>query len=45
MTRKERFAAIVGWFEANRPVAETELRYGNSFQLLVAVILSFFHVL
>ena len=40
MTRKERFAAIVGWFETNRPVAETELHYGNSFQLLVAVILS-----
>ena len=40
MTRKERFAAIVGWFEANRPVAETELHYGNSYQLLVAVILS-----
>ena len=40
MTRKERFAAIVGWFEANRPVAETELHYGNTFQLLVAVILS-----
>ena len=40
MTRKERFTAIVGWFEANRPVAETELHYGNSFQLLVAVILS-----
>ena len=40
MTRKERFAAIVGWFEANRPVAETELHYGNPFQLLVAVILS-----
>ena len=40
MTRKERFAAVVGWFEANRPVAETELHYGNSFQLLVAVILS-----
>ena len=40
MTRKERIAAIVGWFEANRPVAETELHYGNTFQLLVAVILS-----
>ena len=40
MTRKERFAAIVGWFEANRPVAETELHYANTFQLLVAVILS-----
>ena len=40
MTRKERFAAVVGWFEANRPVAETELHYENTFQLLVAVILS-----
>ena len=40
MTLKERFAAIVGWFEENRPVAETELHYRDSFQLLVAVILS-----
>lgn len=40
MTRKERFAAIVGWFEANQPVAETELHYGDPYQLLVAVILS-----
>ena len=40
MTRKERFAAIVGWFAENRPVAETELQYENTFQLLVAVILS-----
>ena len=40
MTRKERFAAIVDWFAANRPVAETELHYENTFQLLVAVILS-----
>jgi len=40
MTLKERFAAIVGWFEENRPVAETELHYENTFQLLVAVILS-----
>ena len=40
MTRKERYAAIVGWFEAHVPVAETELHYENTFQLLVAVILS-----
>lgn len=40
MTRKERYEAIVGWFEVNRPVAETELHYENTFQLLVAVILS-----
>ena len=40
MTRKERFAGIVDWFEQNVPIAETELHYGNPFQLLVAVILS-----
>ena len=40
MTRKERFEAIVDWFESNVPVAETELHYGNPYQLLVAVILS-----
>ena len=40
MTRKERFAAIVDWFESNVPVAETELHYGNPYELLVAVILS-----
>ena len=40
MTLKERFKAIVGWFEANVPVAETELHYGNPYELLVAVILS-----
>ena len=40
MTRKERYDRIIGWFAENVPVAETELHYGNSFQLLVAVILS-----
>ena len=40
MTKKERFDKIVGWFSENMPVAETELHYENSFQLLVAVILS-----
>ena len=40
MTLKERYAAIVGWFMENRPVAESELHYENPFQLLVAVILS-----
>lgn len=40
MTVKERYNAIIGWFAENRPVAETELHYGNPFQLLVAVILS-----
>ena len=40
MTLKERYAAIVGWFVENRPVAESELHYESPFQLLVAVILS-----
>ena len=40
MTRKERTQAVIGWFEANRPIAETELHYTDTFQLLVSVILS-----
>ena len=40
MNRKQRFDRIIGWFAENRPVAETELHYGDTFQLLVAVILS-----
>ena len=40
MTKKERFNRIIGWFGENVPVAQTELHYGNPFQLLVAVILS-----
>lgn len=40
MNKKERFSAVLQWFEQNMPVAETELNYSNPFQLLVAVILS-----
>ena len=40
MNKKERFCAVLQWFEKNMPVAETELNYSNPFQLLVAVILS-----
>jgi endonuclease III len=40
MTRKERFSAVLNYFQQNTPVAETELVYDNPFQLLVAVILS-----
>ncbi len=40
MRKKERFEAIIRWFEENRPIAETELHYSNPFELLVAVILS-----
>lgn len=31
---------MIEWFQATRPVAETELHYDTPFQLLVAVILS-----
>ena len=40
MTTKQRFEAVLAWFEANMPVAESELHYENPFQLLVAVVLS-----
>ncbi|MDR1814248.1 MAG: endonuclease III, partial [Tannerella sp.] len=40
MTKKERYKKIIAWFEENMPVAETELKYKDPFQLLIAVILS-----
>jgi endonuclease-3 len=40
MNRKELFERTIVWFKENMPVAETELKYTNTFQLLVAVILS-----
>ena len=40
MKKEERYAGIMGWFEENGPVPETELHYKDPFQLLVAVILS-----
>lgn len=40
MTRKERFAFVIDYFQQHAPEAETELLYDNPFQLLVAVILS-----
>lgn len=40
MLKKERYKGVFGWFEQNVPVAETELHYGDPYQLLVAVILS-----
>lgn len=40
MTKKERYAFVIDWFQHHMPVAETELHYENPYQLLVAVILS-----
>jgi endonuclease III len=40
MTRKERFQFVIDFFEKNKPEVETELNFKNTYQLLVAVILS-----
>lgn len=40
MTQKERYKNILGWFQKNVPIAETELNYNSTFELLIAVILS-----
>ncbi|MDR2859658.1 MAG: endonuclease III, partial [Mediterranea sp.] len=40
MTKKERYEKVLAWFQQNVPVAETELHYGDPFELLIAVILS-----
>lgn len=40
MKTADRFQHILAWFEANMPVAESELHFVNPFQCLVAVMLS-----
>lgn len=40
MTKKERYSNVLNWFQAHMPVAETELHYSSTFELLIAVILS-----
>ena len=40
MRKEERYKGVLDWFQANVPVAETELHYNNPYELLVAVILS-----
>lgn len=40
MTRKEKYAQVLSYFQEHAPNAETELLYDNPYQLLVAVILS-----
>ena len=40
MKTSDRFKNILAWFEANMPVAESELNYRNPYELLVAVMLS-----
>jgi len=40
MTRKQRYNFVIEYFERNMPVAETELKFEDTYELLVAVILS-----
>lgn len=40
MTLEERFVRVIDWFKVNVPVAETELKHADPYQLMVAVILS-----
>ncbi|MBC7888970.1 MAG: endonuclease III [Ferruginibacter sp.] len=40
MTKKQRYQFVIDYFLTHSPQAETELRYDNPYQLLVAVILS-----
>jgi len=40
MTKKQRYEAILAYFTTSVPEPETELMYDNTYQLLVAVILS-----
>jgi len=40
MDLKSRFRFVLNYFATHQPVAETELKYANPYQLLVAVILS-----
>ena len=40
MKKKERFKRVLDYFQEHKPVAETELKYKNPYDLIVAVILS-----
>jgi len=40
MRKNELYKEVIAYFEKNMPVAETELHYTNSYELIVAVILS-----
>jgi endonuclease-3 len=40
MTTKERYGFVISYFSEHAPNAETELRFNNTYELLVAVVLS-----
>lgn len=40
MTKRERYSAVISFFEEAMPIAQTELHFESDFHLLVAVMLS-----
>lgn len=40
MKTQELYDKVLDWFRQNRPLAQSELQFGNAYELLVAVILS-----
>ena len=40
MQKKERYQKVIEWFKKNVPIAESELKYHNPYELIVATILS-----
>ena len=40
ITIRQRYAAILEWFAANRPAVQSELHFKNGYELIVSVILS-----
>ena len=40
LTLRQRYAAILEWFSANRPAVQSELHFRNGYELIVSVILS-----
>jgi endonuclease-3 len=40
LTKRDRYKKAIAYFEANHPVAQTELSYKSAYELIVAVVLS-----
>ena len=40
LTLRQRYAAILEWFSANRPAVQSELHFKNGYELIVSVVLS-----
>lgn len=40
MKKAEKYSAVIDWFSANMPIAESELHFNSPYELVVSVILS-----